>query len=120
MQSLKILLVEDSDILREIQAKMIHSIGHKIATVANGEQALERLHNTQFDLILMDLVLPGLSGIETTHKIKQLHIDTPIIALSGNQTVATQEACFDAGMAAFLKKPTDAKTFTTVLQKVFG
>ncbi|BBP44851.1 hypothetical protein THMIRHAS_02240 [Thiosulfatimonas sediminis] len=120
MQSLKLLLVEDNDILQQIQSHMLDQLGHEVVIAADAQQALKAVQQDSFDLIIMDLILPGIDGIECTRQIKQMNIQTPIIALSGNDAQETKDACFDVGMAGFLKKPTDKKIFQFMVDQVLN
>lgn len=120
MQSLKLLLVEDNDILQQIQSHMFDQLGHEVVIAADAEQALKALKQSAFDLIIMDLIMPGIDGIECTRQIKQMNIQTPVIALSGNDSQETKNACFDVGMCGFLKKPTDKKTFQFMVEQVLN
>ena len=116
---MKILLVEDNDILRKLQADTFQKLGHKVATAPSGQKAIEALKHISFDLILMDLVMPEMDGFETTRLILQQPSAPPIIALTGNDDEQIKQDCFDAGMVAFLTKPTDSKTFTSVVEQIF-
>lgn len=120
MKSLKLLLVEDNDILQQIQSHMFDQLGHKTIIMSNGAQALEAVKTDAFDLILMDLIMPGIDGIECARQIQQMNIQTPIIALSGNDSQDTKKACFEVGMRGFLKKPTDKQTFQFMVEQVLN
>lgn len=118
MKKLNILLVEDNDILRQIQTKVFQGYGHEILAVESAESALTVLHQKKFDLILMDLVMPKMDGFECTKKIKALQIQTPIVALSGNNSDEIQGDCLLAGMSGFLAKPTNKGAFDSIIKQV--
>ena len=119
MKSLNILLVEDCGLIQEIQSHLFQTLGHQVTSASDGFEALQKLKLQKFDVILMDLVMPGMDGMACSKQIRANGIQTPIIALSGNNSADTQQACFDAGMDGFLKKPTDKNTFQHVMQQLF-
>lgn len=120
LKSLKLLLVEDCDILQQIQVHMFQSLGHNVFPVSNGKKALEISKLTKFDLILMDLVMPEMDGFECAKQLRAMNVKTPIVALSGNDTPETVEACFAAGMNGFLKKPTNRNAFESMVNQVIA
>lgn len=118
IKPLKLLLVEDAEMLQKLQAAMFTKFGHTLSIACNGEQALQTLNQEHFDVILMDLMMPGMDGFECTKHIRNLGITTPIIALSGNDDTETQNTCFDVGMNGFLKKPTNKSAFDIMMRHV--
>ncbi|CAN8140409.1 response regulator [Thiomicrorhabdus sp. 6S2-11] len=120
MKSLKLLLVEDDDILQQIQSGYFQTYGHEVTIAADGKEALAVLKRQGFDVILMDLNMPIMDGFECSREIRKKFIQTPIVALSGNDSAETKDACFDAGMNGFLKKPTDRETFEFMMQHLLG
>lgn len=107
---LSILVAEDSPINAKVITAFLQEAQHKVIHVENGALALEQLMNNTFDLIIMDMRMPEMDGLEATKKWRQhegstLHI--PIIALTANASQDDQRACFKAGMDAFLTKPVD-------------
>ncbi len=105
-----ILLVEDNELNRMV-AKDLLSFHEILVTEANnGIQAIEILKTSYFDLILMDLQMPGMGGIEATKIIrKEMSLDIPIIALTGNAFKAEREVCNLAGMNGYITKPYEEK-----------
>ncbi|QKI88284.1 response regulator [Thiomicrorhabdus xiamenensis] len=120
MRSLKILLVEDNEIFQQIQAHMLTRLGHEVVTASSAQKALATLKLFAFDVILMDLVMPEMDGFECAREIKAMNVQTPIVALSGNDSQETKDACFEAGMSGYLKKPTDKDTFEFMMQQVLA
>ncbi|BCN94253.1 hypothetical protein THMIRHAM_20380 [Thiomicrorhabdus immobilis] len=118
MRKLNLLLVEDNDILRQIQTKVFQGYGHEVLAVESAASALTMLRQKTFDLILMDLVMPEMDGFECTKQIKALQIQTPVIALSGNNSDEIQRDCLLAGMSGFLAKPTNQEAFEAIIQQV--
>lgn len=104
----RILLVEDNDINAEIVMEMLASEKVKCLRAHNGEQALEALSRTHFDLVLMDCQMPVMDGFAATREIRKRKdgVETiPVIALTANAFSEDQQACLAAGMNAHLSKP---------------
>ena len=80
----KVLVVDDSAIVRNIHSFMLKSAGFEVTEASNGYEAMEKLLPTQFDLVVTDINMPnGMGGIEFIKKIQQQQLTTPIIAMSG-------------------------------------
>ena len=107
--SLSILVVEDNIVNRKILCRLLARVGHRWEAVANGEEALDILQERSFDLVLMDLNMPVMNGIEATklHRFSEVGGTgaLPIVALTADGTPETQQRCREAGMNAFLLKP---------------
>lgn len=101
-----ILLVEDNDINRRATEKLIRHLGYDPVCVASGEDAIRLTEKIQPALILMDLMMPGLDGYETTRILRQqLGIQVPILALSAASRRTELKKCLDTGMNDFIGKP---------------
>lgn len=106
IQGLRVLLVEDNEINRFMAQTILEQWKCAVVCVENGVYALEQLENNAFDLILMDMQMPELDGIETTRIIRGSISGTiPIIALTANAVKGEQEKCMEAGMNSFISKP---------------
>ena len=105
----RILLAEDEPINREILLCILQDIGLRADIAEDGLQALEQARATRYDLILMDIQMPGMNGIEVTHAIRadSVNRDTPIIAITANAFDEDRESCLAAGMHDHLSKPVD-------------
>jgi CheY-like chemotaxis protein/anti-sigma regulatory factor (Ser/Thr protein kinase) len=106
----RVLLVEDNEVSQRVAAHVLRNGGYHLDIAASGQQALEAAARIQYDLILMDLQMPGMDGIETTGYIRRLpgYESVPILALTANSPEDLQEACRRSGMRAFLTKPIQA------------
>ncbi|PBQ33770.1 hypothetical protein CNR22_18940 [Sphingobacteriaceae bacterium] len=101
-----ILVVEDSELNQRLIESVLQSYGAHTTIATNGEEALEKILSQPYDVILMDVNVPLLNGIEVTKVIRNRHaIQTPIIAISGYSDKSSLEKCKDAGMNSFLLKP---------------
>ncbi|MCP5208411.1 MAG: PAS domain S-box protein [Hahellaceae bacterium] len=105
----RILLVEDSEANRIIAEAFLAQVGYEVVKAVDGLEAIKILRKSRFDLVLMDMRMPNLGGLEATKIIRdeKLAIDTPIIALTAHALTQEKEACLTAGMQDFLTKPID-------------
>lgn len=118
----KILIVEDHDDSREILRIQIEHLGYEVIEARSGEEAIQKAFTENPDLIIMDLGLPGMNGIEAATALKQNSdtSDIPIIAHSvwGAEDYAAE--ALKAGMVEFLPKPTPPRVFRDVVQRIMG
>jgi PAS domain S-box-containing protein len=111
-----ILVVDDVAMNRELVTAMLTPFGARFTEAASGAEAVEAALSTAFDLILMDLQMPGMDGLAATRAIRansELNRDTPILALSANVLPGHLEACREAGMDDHIAKPIDAEELLT-------
>jgi len=121
--SLHILVAEDNKINQQLTAMLLRSAGHQADIVENGEQALTAIKSSNFDLVLMDLQMPVLDGIEATRRIRALPTQKnaiPIIALTAHAMAGTREECLRNGINDYLSKPIDADKLFTILSEFAG
>lgn len=108
----KILLVEDNDINLEVALYLLKETHAKITTAKNGLEAVDRVKNESFDLILMDIQMPLMDGYEATRIIrKELNIMTPIVAMTANVMAQDIDKCIQAGMNFHVGKPFEVEDF---------
>jgi two-component system sensor histidine kinase/response regulator len=106
------LVVDDDMFNREIAADLIDSVGLKTVTASDGREAVALVQAQPFDLVLMDVHMPVMDGLQASRTIRLLPgcASLPIVALTANAFVEDRQACFDAGMNAFVPKPVVAKS----------
>ena len=116
----KILIVEDHSDSREILKIQIEIIGYEVVEAASGEEALDKAVAEHPDLVIMDLGLPGISGLETRAKLKGAPetADIPVVAYTAWPEEIMKEKAERACMAAFLTKPTPPLRFKEVIEKL--
>ena len=135
----KILLAEDNLVNQKIAVRMLQKIGYRVDVVENGQEAVEAIGRTSYDLVLMDCQMPDMDGLEATRKIREAESvkrkakekispdplpltphenpRVPIIALTANAFSEDREACLDAGMDDFLTKPVRIEKLGTIISK---
>lgn len=125
IKGLNILLVEDNPLNQKIVVFHIKKHQHQIHVSATGEEALSVFMQQHFDVILMDLMLPGMDGYETTLRIRQIELEDKqrpkslIIALTANTLDNDRERCIQNGMDEFISKPFDMIKLNHILEKSF-
>jgi CheY-like chemotaxis protein len=108
----RILIVDDVAANRELVRAMLTPLGHHITEAASGAEAVRETLHREFDLILMDLQMPGMDGLETARAIREnseLNRTRPIVALSADVLPQRQAECRAAGMVDHIAKPIDPR-----------
>ncbi|MBK8881861.1 MAG: PAS domain S-box protein [Bacteroidales bacterium] len=115
-----ILLVEDNDLNRMVALNSLNFYGIKVVEAINGLEAIEKLRSSTYDLILMDLQMPEMGGIEATTIIrKELKLNTPVIALTAHALKSEVDKCLNAGMNDYIIKPfEETKLMDAILKNV--
>ena len=122
-RQMRILLAEDNQINAVLATAIIKRAGHHVDVATNGAEAVSAIEATPYDLVLMDMLMPEVDGLEAARRIRALKSEssqTPIIALTANAMASDREKCLAAGMDDFLSKPFEPNDLTEVLQKWGG
>ncbi len=118
---LKILLAEDNPVNRKLAVRLLEKMGHQVVVANNGREALERLEAEAFDLVLMDVQMPELDGLEATRQIRQKEARTgkhlPIIAMTAHAMKGDRERCLAAGMDDYISKPIQVEKLEILLDR---
>jgi len=119
LRSLHVLLAEDNRVNQMIATRLLEKRGHHVVLAGNGEEALAALTKRSFDLVLMDVHMPGIDGIEATKAIREKEKSTglhqPVIAMTALAMTGDRERCLAAGMDGYLSKPIDLQKLDGVL-----
>jgi len=118
---LSILVAEDNRTNRMVITKILERAGHRVTSVSDGEEALDALHDSDFDAVLMDMNMPVMNGIEATKLYRFSSLGTarvPIIALTADASLDTWQRCQEAGMDAYATKPIEPAHLLGVIGRV--
>jgi signal transduction histidine kinase/CheY-like chemotaxis protein len=118
---LKILVAEDNVVNQRLAARLLEKKGHRVEIVANGREAIDALEKETFDLVLMDVQMPEMDGLEATRIIREREAGTgrhlPVVALTAHALKRDEERCIAAGMDGHLTKPLRPQQLDEVLQR---
>jgi CheY-like chemotaxis protein/HPt (histidine-containing phosphotransfer) domain-containing protein len=127
-ESFNILLAEDNLINQTLTINLLEKRGHRVTLASNGIEAVEAFKKGDFDLILMDIQMPGMDGFEATRAIRDLMLeksdskgrmsDIPIIAMTAHAMTGDREKCINAGMDDYVSKPIKPEALYSVINKV--
>jgi two-component system phosphate regulon sensor histidine kinase PhoR len=113
----KILVIDDEKRIRDGCQTVLSSEGYEVASADNGKQGLQMIGREHYDIILLDLMMPELSGLDILPKIKENHPDTVVIVITGYATVEYSIEAMKAGAFDFISKPFDPKKLKVVVSK---
>jgi DNA-binding NarL/FixJ family response regulator len=117
-KSLRILIAEDNSINQKVAVKMIKSLGYRADVASNGLEVLDTLKRQPYDIVLMDVQMPEMDGLEATRRLRSMapkSVGPYIVAMTANATQRDEDICLAAGMDEYLSKPIR----TTDLKAVF-
>jgi CheY-like chemotaxis protein len=119
--SLNILLAEDNAVNQRLATRLLEKRGHRVTVANNGHEAIALAEQTSYDLVLMDVQMPLVDGLEATRTIRIREMQTgahlPIVALTAHAIKGDQERCEEAGMDGYLAKPIRPEELDAVLQR---
>jgi two-component system sensor histidine kinase RpfC len=122
-QPRRVLVAEDNRINQQVIERMLKTAGHTVTLVGNGEEALDALETDRFDVVLMDVNMPVMDGLDAVklHRFATGGRDpTPFVALTADATEETYRQCEDAGIVAFVTKPVDMEELLALIDRVAG
>jgi CheY-like chemotaxis protein len=118
---LNVLLAEDNAVNQRLAVSLLKRRGHRVVTATNGLEALAAIEQTAFDVVLMDLQMPGMGGLEATAAIRAREEERGghlrIVAMTAHALKGDRERCFAAGMDDYLSKPINAATLYETLER---
>lgn len=101
----RVLVVEDDDVNRVWCARLVRHLGYQVDAVASGAQALASIERGAYAMVLLDVQMPGMGGLEVARTLRAARNDVPIVALTASSTEGDRERCLAAGMNDYLAKP---------------
>ena len=121
-RKLRILMAEDNVVNQKVAQLLLQRLGHHCDVVFNGAEALSALERLPYDLVLMDVQMPEMDGLEATRRLRACEEKTgyhqPVVALTAHALEGDRERCLDAGMDEYLTKPVKAPEMVKVLRRV--
>lgn len=118
---LHVLLAEDDAIHQKLAAALLHKQGHSVRVAGNGKEAVDALEFEHFDLVLMDVEMPVMNGLDATSRIRDREGETgghtPVIAVTSTKD---RKRCFAVGMDAFIAKPLRSDVLNAAVEQVLG
>lgn len=118
-----ILLIDDDPDVLALEVLLVNSMGHAVTTAVNGKEGLRLFEEQRFDVVVTDLVMPEMEGIETIQRMKRLRPETPIIAISGDSIWHSSTylaVAIKLGAVHALQKPFSAAKFMAVINDVLS
>ncbi len=120
-RSLKILLAEDGEVNQQVAIGLLSQRGHEVVVAADGVEAVAALDDHVFDLVLMDVQMPNMDGIEATKLIRRkeqaLDRHTPIVAMTAGAMKGDEECCLESGMDGYISKPINPKVLFDAIHR---
>ena len=121
---LHVLLVEDDPVNQKVVTRLLEKLGHRVTSAWDGFEAVSMAESMDYDLVLMDMMMPNLDGYQATIQIRErengLGKHTPIIALTGNALKGDDIKCFDVGADGYLSKPVSSGSLISEINRVWG
>ena len=121
-RSRRILVAEDNSVNQLVVVRILQKLGHDATVVENGELAVEAAASGDYDLVLMDVQMPVMSGFEATAAIRAHEVakggHLPIVGLTAHAMKGDMDRCLEAGMDAYLSKPIDIAELTATIERV--
>ena len=113
----KVLVVEDHKNIRLLMEKLLTRFGFDVTLAEDGQQAVEKVLQESFDIVLMDIRMPVLNGFEATERLRDKGVTTPIIAVTAHAMKGDRERCLEAGCDDYISKPFDQEELRRTLSK---
>lgn len=118
--SAKILVVDDSGLARRLTRQFLEELGHSVEEATDGAQALERYVLNRHDLVILDMVMHGMYGLEVLTKLRELNPALPVVVVTADIQKSTREDVKAAGAAAVINKPLNRDELAGVLGTVLS
>jgi len=116
----RILVAEDNAVNQRLMSKLLAKLGHAVEIAANGRLAVQAVTAENYDVILMDCLMPEMDGFEAAREIRRIESGArriPIIALTANAMKGDRDRCLEAGMDDYLSKPVDPALLDTTIRR---
>ncbi|WP_324504734.1 response regulator [Methanothrix soehngenii] len=115
-RTIRILMAEDNPVNRKVALSMLKRLGYQADVAENGLKVLQALQEKPYDIVLMDVQMPEMDGLEATRRIRDSGYNTCIIAMTAHSMGESRDECLDAGMNAYISKPIEIEELARVLE----
>jgi len=124
LQGARVLVAEDDLVNQRYIIRLLEKMGCHVKLAEDGQEAVEALNRHDYDIVLMDVEMPGMNGIEATRLIRDpgsgcRNPDIPIIALTAHAMWGDEQRCLHSGMDGYVPKPVDLDTIASIIQSVY-
>lgn len=113
----RVLIVDDDESLRTVLSEAVRSFGHEVETAADGVEALERYKQDQIDLVITDLKMPGMDGLELLQKVKEIRPDAVVLMVTGYPTIDSAVQAIKHGAYDYITKPFKFEDVEVVIRR---
>jgi EAL domain-containing protein (putative c-di-GMP-specific phosphodiesterase class I) len=114
---MRVLLVDDNELILDTYASMLRGAGFETHTAATAAQALERLRSEEYDVVVSDIQMPEMSGLDFLKGVREVDLDVPVVLMTGDPTVDTAAAAVEYGAFRYLMKPVRRELLEEVVQR---
>ena len=118
--SKRILIAEDSSVIQNLIKKILGQLHYEISTVKNGQEVLDKLKGNPCDMVLMDIHMPVMDGMECAKQIRASNNDVPIVAITGNANNYSMDDFKEVGINDFLPKPLNYDHMLEMVKNYIG
>jgi two-component system, chemotaxis family, chemotaxis protein CheY len=115
----KILVVDDSSLARRLTRRILEELGHEVEEASDGAQALEKYSLNAYDLVVLDMLMHGMYGLEVLQKLKELNPSLPVVVATADIQRSTRDQVKEAGAVALVNKPVNKEELAEVLELVW-
>ena len=119
MKDAKILLVDDETVFANNMSKLLNRRGYQVTAVNSGDTALQALMDNSFDVMVLDLKMPGMDGIATMHEMRKLSLFTEVLVLTGHGSIDTALEAIQLGAYDYLTKPCEIAELVSKIEAAF-
>ena len=119
MAEKRVLIVDDEDILRMLIADTLEFEGYSIDEAENGQEGFEKIKANSYDLIILDYMMPEMTGMEVLEKMKPLNLTVPIIMLTAKAQQADRDLAYENGAHYFMPKPFSPSELLNLVNEIF-
>ena len=116
----KVLIVDDSGLARRLTRQFLEELGHLVEEASDGAQALERYALNRQDVVVLDMVMHGMYGLDVLIKLRELNPALPVIVVTADIQKSTRDQVKTAGAAAIINKPLKREDLAAALETIFA